>query len=106
VSRLGASVAIVCATALVATAAQAQTVDELKRELAVKKAYISKLEKRLRELERRPARVEPVPIGAPAPAVAAAPARVPPPPPPPAEEDEMDRALERTRRRPRLGLMK
>ena len=82
-----------CAVVLFATAAKAETLEELKRELAAKKAYISKLERRVRDLEKRPPAGEPPRIAAPATVVPASP-RVPPPPAP--DDDEMERALERT----------
>ena len=53
-NRLAASLAMACAAALFATIANAETVEDLKRELAAKKAYIAKLERRLRDLEQRP----------------------------------------------------
>ena len=82
-----------CAVVLFATAAKAETLEELKRELAAKKAYISKLERRVRDLEKRPPAGEPPRIAAPATGVPASP-RVPPPPAP--DDDEMERALERS----------
>jgi hypothetical protein len=85
---------MVCAAVLFATAAKAETLEELKRELAAKKAYISKLERRLRDLEKRPPVGDPPRIAAPATVVPAASPRMPPPPIP--EDDEMERALERT----------
>jgi uncharacterized coiled-coil protein SlyX len=89
-NRLAASFAIACGAALFATTANAQTVEELKRELAAKKAYITKLEQRLRALEKRPPAPRPTLVTAPVVAV-------PPPAPPPSPEDEeMERALERT----------
>src|SRR5436305_15330374 len=80
--------------ALFATTANAESVEELKRELAAKKAYISKLEHRVRQLEKRAPVAEPSRIAAPA-AVPVAPAAAPPPPPPP-DDEEMEHALERT----------
>ena len=69
--------------------------EELKRELAVKKAYIAKLQRRLRDLEKRPAAPRPTLVTAP---VAPAPPRIPVPAARPAvpEDEEMERALERT----------
>ena len=94
-NRLAASLAMACAAALFATIANAETVEDLKRELAAKKAYIAKLERRLRDLEQRPPAPKPTlvtaPVAPPAPGVAVAPA-----PPPSPEDDEMERALERT----------
>ena len=54
-----ASLAIACAAAMFATTANADTVEDLKHELAAKKAYIAKLERRLRDLEKRPAALRP-----------------------------------------------
>jgi uncharacterized coiled-coil protein SlyX len=94
-NRLAASLAIGCGAALFATTANAETVDDLKRELAAKKAYIAKLERRLRDLEQRSSAPKPTlvtaPVAPPPPRVAVAPA-----PPPSPEDDEMERALERT----------
>ena len=93
--RWAASFAIACGAALLATAANAQTVEQLKRELAAKKAQISKLEQRLRELEKRqPAAEKPPVVTAPVATVPAAVPVVAAPPPP--EDEEMERALERT----------
>ena len=94
-SCFAASLAIACAVAMFATTANADTVEDLKHELAAKKAYIAKLERRLRDLEQRPPAPKPTlvtaPVAPPAPGVAVAPA-----PPPSPEDDEMERALERT----------
>ncbi len=78
--------------AFVTSAASAETVEELKKELAAKDAYINKLEQRLRAREKKS---NPPQAGLikPAPVVAVVP---PPPPPPEAVDDELDRALERT----------
>jgi uncharacterized coiled-coil protein SlyX len=100
--RLAASLAIACGAALFATTASAETVDDLKRELAAKKAYIAKLERRLRDLEQRPRAPRPTltaPVAPPPPRLAVAPA-----PPPSSEDDEMERALERTLVRCSAGL--
>ena len=93
--RLAVSLAIACAAALFATTANAETVEDLKRDLAAKKAYIAKLERRLRDLEKRPAAVRPTVVTAP---VAPTPSRVAvaAAPPPSPEDEEMERALERT----------
>jgi hypothetical protein len=93
--RLAVSLAIACAAALFATTANAETVEDLKRDLAAKKAYIAKLERRLRDLEKRPAAVRPTLVTAP---VAPPPSRVAvaAAPPPSPEDEEMERALERT----------
>ena len=94
-NRLAVSLAIACAAALFATTANAETVEDLKRDLAAKKAYIAKLERRLRDLEKRPAAVRPTLVTAP---VAPPPSRVAvaAAPPPSPEDEEMERALERT----------
>jgi hypothetical protein len=91
-NRLTATFAIACGAALFATTANAETVEELKRELAAKKAYIAKLELRLRNLEKRPPAAKSTLVTAP---VVAGRAAVAAPPPSP-EDDEMERALERT----------
>jgi hypothetical protein len=94
-NRLTASLAIACAAVLFATTGNAETVEDLKRELAAKKAYIAKLQQRLRDLEKRPAAPRPTLVTAP---VAPSPSRVPVAAAPPAspEDEEMERALERT----------
>src|SRR5262249_18891762 len=94
-NRLTASLAIACAAALFATTANAETVEDLKRELAAKKAYIAKLERHLRDLEKGPAALRATlvaaPVAPPPPRVSVAAA-----PPPSPEDEEMERALERT----------
>ena len=55
-NRLAAAIAFGVVVILLGAAAQAQTADDLKAELAAKKAYISKLERRIRQLESQPAR--------------------------------------------------
>jgi len=89
------TLAIACGAALFTTTADAQSVQQLKRELAAKKAQISKLEQRLRELERRPPPAAAVRVPAPVAVMPAAGPRVVAPPPPP-DDEEMERALERT----------
>jgi hypothetical protein len=49
--RLVALVAITCATVLAVAAAHAKTLDDLKAELAAKKADVAKLERRIRQME-------------------------------------------------------
>jgi hypothetical protein len=94
-NRLTASLAIACGAALFATTANAETVDELKRELAAKKAYIAKLERRLRDLEKHPPAPKPTLVTAPvAPPLPRVPVAAAPPASP--EDEEMERALERT----------
>jgi hypothetical protein len=94
-NRLAASLAIACVAALFATTSNAETVEDLKRELEAKKAYIAKLEKRLRDLEKRPPAAKQTlvttSVAPPPPRVAVASA-----PPPSPGDDEMERALERT----------
>ena len=94
--RLAAFVAIICVTVLAAAAARAKTLDDLKAELAAKKADVAKLERRIRQMEgETPAKagaspVAVAPIGGPTarpPTVAAA---------PPPDDEELERALERT----------
>src|SRR5215208_226266 len=86
---------IACGAALWATSATAQTVQQLKRELAIKKRQISILEQRVRELEVRPSPAVPRGVTGPGrPGPAAGPNPLPPVAPP--DEDEMERALERT----------
>src|SRR5262249_10631137 len=53
-NRLG--LAMACAGALFAATANAETVEDLKREWAAKKAAMAKWEQRLRDLENRPPR--------------------------------------------------
>src|SRR2546430_148693 len=100
---LSAFVAITCATAFIA-AARAETLDDLKAELAAKKADVAKLERRIRQLETQR------PGGVPTAAQAGVPPLVvatgtgpstPPPGPalaaaPPPDDEELERALERT----------
>ena len=50
-SRVPASLALAFAAILFSFAAKSETVDSLKAELAAKKAYIAKLQKRIRALE-------------------------------------------------------
>jgi hypothetical protein len=73
---------VVAGLCLLANTASAQTVEQLKRELAVKNAEIAKLRGRLRELEGAGASVRPM-----VPAYG---------PPPSAVDEEADRALEQT----------
>jgi hypothetical protein len=84
-----ALVAITCATALSVAAARAETLDDLKAELAAKKADVAKLERRIRQMETSPASGGVLPTTQPTPghAVAAA---------PPPDDEELARALERT----------
>jgi hypothetical protein len=95
-NRLSASFAIACGAAFLATAANGETVEQLRRELAAKKAQISNLEQRLRDLQKRsPAANRPTLVATP---IAVAPAAVPivAAPPAPPDDEEMERALERT----------
>jgi hypothetical protein len=95
--RLAVFVAITCATTVLAvTAARANTLDDLKAELAAKKADVAKLERRIHQMEgQAPANanvpmlfVAPVagPIARPSTALAA----------PSPDDVELERALERT----------
>jgi hypothetical protein len=94
-NRLIASFAIAGGAALFATTANGETIEQLQHELAAKKAYIAKLEKRLRDLEKSRPGARPTLITSPVVAVpATAPVAVAPPPSP--EDEEMERALERT----------
>jgi hypothetical protein len=115
-SRLTVGAAIACGTILLGATAQAQTADDLKAQLAAKSAYISKLERRIRQLESRPPRAaQPpgpaptviTPVGHGPPVVPSAPAGVAVAPPPavvpsavaaapPPDDEELERALERT----------
>jgi hypothetical protein len=80
------------AVGLLSTSANAQTVAQLKAELAANEAQVAKLKKRVRELEQSPpSLIQQAPI----PASVGVPA-VPLPPGSPADDDEADRALERT----------
>ena len=49
--RLATFVAITCATVLAVAVARANTLDDLKAELAAKKADVAKLERRIRQME-------------------------------------------------------
>jgi hypothetical protein len=95
--RLAAFIAITCVTVLAVAGARAKTLDDLKAELAAKKADVAKLERRIRQMEgQTPAKAD-VPLFVapvagpttrpPTTAVAAA---------PPSDNQELERALERT----------
>src|SRR5262249_15114810 len=84
--------AIVCGGALVTATAHAETLGELRRELAVKKAYISKLERRIRELKKHHPAPEPGSFAKPVATQRIASASTAPPEP---DDKELDRALER-----------
>ena len=95
VTMLSAALAV----GLLSTSANAQSVAQLKAELAAEEAQVAKLKKRVRELEQGPPTlIQPVPLVAPVIPVAApvAPRAAPPPPSSPADDDEAERALERT----------
>jgi hypothetical protein len=49
--RLAAFIAITCVTVLAVAGARAKTLDDLKAELAAKKADVAKLERRIRQME-------------------------------------------------------
>jgi hypothetical protein len=95
--RLATFVAITCATVLAVAAARAKTLDDLKAELAAKKADVEKLERRIRQMEgQTPAKAD-VPLFV---APVAGPATRPPTTAvaaaPPPDDEELERALERT----------
>jgi hypothetical protein len=104
--RLTSVRAVALAFGLLGSAAEAQTVEQLKSELAAKKAQIAKLERRVRELERRPrpeavaVLAQPIPSASPVMTGPGAPARPPVPAVPgpisPVDDEEAERALERT----------
>jgi hypothetical protein len=80
---------------LLSSPAHAQSVKQLKRELAAKKAQLAKLERRVRELEARPWPAPAAVLAQPAPVPVVPPGAPVQPPGPPAEDDAA-RALERT----------
>jgi hypothetical protein len=91
-SRSVAILSVALAVGLVSTSADAQSVSQLKAELAAEEAQVAKLKKRVRELEQSPPPViQSAPVVTPV-AVRA----VPLPPSSPADDDEAERALERT----------
>ena len=71
---------------MLASGASAQTVEQLKRELAAKRAEVAKLEQRIRKMESGSDKKKP--LHPPARQLSSA--------PPPDEPDVLDRALERT----------
>jgi hypothetical protein len=85
--RIVCIISLVAGLGFFAGTANAQTVEELKKELAGKNAEIARLKERVQQLEASGA--------APVHAMAPQPTFVPPPPPGPADED-VDRALEQT----------
>jgi hypothetical protein len=94
--RLATFVAITCVTVLAVAAARAKTLDDLKAELAAKKADVAKLERHIRQMEgQTPAKVDVPLFVAP---VAGSTARPPTavPAAPPSDDQELERALERT----------
>jgi hypothetical protein len=98
-SRSAAILSVALTLGLLTTSANAQSVTQLKAELAAEEAQVAKLKKRVRELERGPPRlIQPVPVVAPMVPVAApvVPRPAPPLPGSPADDDEAERALERT----------
>src|SRR6516165_8648309 len=103
--RRATFVAISCVTVLAVAPARAKTIDDLKAELAAKKADVAKLERRIRQMETSPASGGALPTTQPsAPPViivpAAGPATVAPghavAAAPPPDDEELERALERT----------
>jgi hypothetical protein len=95
-SRVPASLALAFAAILFSFAAKSETVDSLKAELAAKKAYIAKLQKRIRALETQPSAQRYIaPIVAPPVAPMAAPPGVVAGPALP-DDTELEHALELT----------
>jgi len=91
-SRSVAILSAALAVGLLCSSANAQSVAQLKAELAAEEAQVAKLKKRVRELEQSPPSLtQPAPISAPVGVRAA-----PPPPSSPADDEEAERALERT----------
>jgi hypothetical protein len=90
--RLATFVAFTCATVLAVAAAPANTLDDLKAELAAKKADVTKLERRIRQMQGQ-APAKGLPFVAP---VAGATERPPTTAAPPSDDQELERALERT----------
>ena len=96
--RLATFVAISCVTVLAVAPARAKTLDDLKAELAGKKADVAKLERRIRQMEGQ------VPAKAGVPPLFVAPVAGPTAQPPttavnaatPSDDQESERALERT----------
>jgi hypothetical protein len=96
--RVAAILSAALVVGLLNSTASAQNVEQLKRELAAKKAKISKLERRVRELESR-TRPAPVTVAQPQPVAPLPRQSVPLPPVGPAssaDDEEAERALERT----------
>jgi hypothetical protein len=91
-SRSVAILSAALAVGLLCSSANAQSVAQLKAELAAEEAQVAKLKKRVRELEQsQRSLIQPVPVAGPV-AVRA----VPLPPSSSADDDEAERALERT----------
>jgi len=96
--RLATFAAITCATGLAVAAAPAKTLDDLRAELAAKKADVAKLERRIRQMEGQ------VPTEGDVPPLFVAPVAGPTARPPttalnaatPSDDQELERALERT----------
>jgi hypothetical protein len=96
VRRLAAFVAITCATVLAVAAARAETLDDLKGELAAKKADVAKLERRIRQMEAQTPAHGGVPVVAPVAGPTARPPTTAVAAKPPPDDEEQERALERT----------
>src|SRR5262249_7442142 len=102
--RLAVFVAITCATVLAVAAARAETLGDLKAELAAKKADVAKLERRTRQVEGQAAGGVPPASETGAPPLFVAPSTGPTTRPPiipaaaapSADDAELERALERT----------
>jgi hypothetical protein len=94
--RLTAFVAITCATVLAVAAARAETLDDLKAELAAKKADVAKLERRIRQMEGQAPAHGGVLVVAPVAGPTARPPTTAVAAKPPPDDEEQERALERT----------
>jgi hypothetical protein len=94
--RLAAFVAVTCATILAVAAARAGTLDDLKAELAAKKADVAKLERRVRQMEGQAPANGGVPVVAPVAGPTARPLTTAVAAKPPPDDEEQERALERT----------
>jgi hypothetical protein len=95
--RLAALVAITCATVLAVAAAHAKTLDDLKAELAAKKADVAKLERRIRQMEgQAPAKAGATHVVAPVAGPTARPSTAAVATASPTDDEEIERALERT----------
>jgi hypothetical protein len=94
--RLAVFIAITCATVLAVAAARAETLDDLKAELAAKKANVAKLERRIRQMEGQAPANGGVPVVAPVTGPTARPPTTAVVGVPSPDDAELERALERT----------